>query len=346
MYFRLKKMLVDFRSDTVTKPTHEMLEAMFSAPVGDDVYGEDPTVNELEKYAAALFGKEAGLFCASGTQTNQIALNVHLKPGGEVICHEESHIYKYEGGGIAKNSGASVRLLRGNYGRLKADEVAQWINADDIHFPVTQLISLEDTANRGGGAIYDFNEILKIKEVASNNSLPLHLDGARVMNALVENGMKPADYAQPFDSISICLSKGLGAPVGSVLVGNAAFIKQARRVRKVFGGGMRQAGIIAAGGLYALQHNVTRLKEDHINAKLIESVLSNLSWVDQCMPVQTNIVVAILKDGEKRDYYIQRLAEKEIKVSAFGPGMIRFVTHLDIHADQISYTLEQLKTVE
>lgn len=338
-------MLVDFRSDTVTKPTQAMLEAMFTAQVGDDVYGEDPTVNALEKYAATLFGKEAGLFCSSGTQTNQIALNVHLKPGGEVICHEESHIYKYEGGGIAKNSGASVRLLRGNYGRLNADEVSQWINADDIHFPVTQLISLEDTANRGGGAIYDFNEILKIKTIADRHELPLHLDGARVMNALVENGITPAEYAKPFQSISICLSKGLGAPVGSVLVGDAAFIKQARRVRKVMGGGMRQAGIIAAGGLFALQNNVDRLKEDHQKAKLLEEKLNALAWVEMCMPVQTNIVVAVLKDSNQRDMYIQKLAEKEVKVSAFGPGMIRFVTHMDITESQLNYTLDQLNQI-
>lgn len=208
-------MIVDFRSDTVTKPTLEMLDFMFSAPVGDDVYGEDPTVNELERYAADLFGKEAGLFCASGTQTNQIALNVHLSPGGEVICHEESHIYKYEGGGIAKNSGASVRLLRGNSGRLTAEEVALWINPEDVHLPVTQLVSLEDTANRGGGAVYDVAEIRKIREFTQQHGLPLHLDGARVMNALAVNGMDPATYGAMFDSISICLSKGLGAPVGS-----------------------------------------------------------------------------------------------------------------------------------
>lgn len=338
-------MQVDFRSDTVTKPTQEMLDAMFSAPVGDDVYGEDPTVNALESYAADLFGMEAGLYCSSGTQTNQIALNVHLKPGGEVICHEESHIYKYEGGGIAKNSGASVRLLRGNSGRLHADEVAQWINPDDVHFPVTQLISLEDTANRGGGAIYDFQEIQQLAQLAKKHHLQLHLDGARVMNALVENNIDPKVYGSQFNSISICLSKGLGAPVGSVLVGSKDFIHQARRVRKVFGGGMRQAGIIAAGGLFALKNNVNRLKEDHAAAKLLEAALIQCSWVASCMPVQTNIVVITLKEPSDRDVYIQKFASMGIKVSAFGPGMIRFVTHLDITEDALHYTLDVIKKI-
>lgn len=338
-------MIVDFRSDTVTKPTREMLDFMFSAPVGDDVYGEDPTVNELEQYAADLFGKEAGLFCASGTQTNQIALNVHLSPGGEVICHEESHIYKYEGGGIAKNSGASVRLLRGNSGRLTAEEVALWINPDDVHLPVTQLISVEDTANRGGGAVYEIAEIRKIREFTLQQNLPLHLDGARVMNALVVNGMNPAAYGAMFDSISICLSKGLGAPVGSVLVGSKAFIHQARRVRKVLGGGMRQAGIIAAGGLYALKEHVQRLEIDHEHAHQLERILQNCSWVAHCMPVQTNIVVAVLQQAEKRDLIIRELSNQGVKASAFGPGMIRFVTHLDISEDQVNYTLEVLKKI-
>jgi threonine aldolase len=337
------KMQVDFRSDTVTKPSKEMMEAMFDAPVGDDVYGEDPTVIALEEYAANLFGMEAGLFCSSGTQTNQIALNVHLKPGGEVICHEESHIYKYEGGGIAKNSGASVRLLRGNLGRITAAEAAQWINPDDIHYPLTQLISLEDTANRGGGAVYDFQEIILLSELAKKNQLPLHLDGARVMNALAVNGINPNVYGSMFDSISICLSKGLGAPVGSVLIGKKEFIQQARRVRKVFGGGMRQAGIIAAGGLFALKNNVERLKEDHAAAKILESTLLTCDWVTSILPVVTNIVVVCLKDQSLRDSYIQKFADHGIKVSAFGPGMIRFVTHLDIQQDQLEYAVETIK---
>jgi len=338
--------MIDFRSDTVTKPSNEMLEAMFNAPVGDDVFSEDPTVNELQEFAANYFGKEAALFCSSGTQTNQIAINVHVRPGGEVICHEESHIYKYEGGGIAKNSGASVRLLQGDRGRLTVDEIAKWINnPEDVHFPLTQLVSLEDTANRGGGAIYDFEEIKKIKAFCVANNLPLHLDGARVMNALVETGIDPKVYAAQFDSISICLSKGLGAPVGSVLVGTKEFIKQARRVRKVLGGGMRQAGIIAAGGLYALKNNVDRLKIDHEHARKLEATLNQLEWVKSVLPVQTNIVVTILKDPNQRDVIIERLAERNVRIMPFGPGMLRMVTHLDVTSEQIDETCTVLKSL-
>lgn len=337
--------VVDFRSDTVTKPSKEMLDAMFRASVGDDVYGEDPAVNELQEYAARLFGKEAALFCASGTQTNQIAINIHVKPGGEVICHEESHIYKYEGGGIAKNSGASVRLLQGNRGRLKASEIEKWIMPDDVHFPVTQLISLEDTANRGGGAVYDFKDIEAIAKLAKSRNIPLHLDGARVFNALQVNGIPVKTYAAQFDSISICLSKGLGAPVGSLLVGTNDFIHRARRVRKVMGGGMRQAGFLAAAGLFALENHVARLGEDHARAKELEAAFLGCDWIESSLPVETNILVVILKDETKRDHYIQQLAEAGVKVSAFGPGMIRLVTHLDISQEQVAYTLEQLKKI-
>ena len=335
--------MIDFRSDTVTKPSQEMREAMINAPVGDDVFVEDPTVNELENFSAKLFGMEAALYCSSGTQTNQIAINVHVQPGGEIITNEDSHIYKYEGGGISKNSGASVRLIRGNRGRLTLNDVEQWINPDDVHFPVTQLVSLEDTSNRGGGAIYDFEEIKKISTFCRRNNLPLHLDGARLMNAMVENGVDLKEYASQFDSISLCLSKGLGAPVGSVLIGKKDFIKKSRRVRKVFGGGMRQAGIIAAGGLYALKNNVERLKLDHLHAKALESVLKELTWVKEVVPVDTNIVVAILKDESQRDVILEKLAQKDIKIMAFGSGMLRFVTHLDVSESDIQQTIEVLK---
>lgn len=338
--------MIDLRSDTVTLPTEGMRDAMFSAPLGDDVFSEDPTVNELQEYAASLFGKEAALFCASGTQTNQIAIAVHVRPGGEVICHEESHIYKYEGGGIARNAGASVRLLQGDRGRLQVAEIKKWINnPEDPHFPLTQLVSLEDTANRGGGAIYAFEEIQKIKRFCSENKLPLHLDGARLMNALVETKIDPGIYGAEFDSISLCLSKGLGAPVGSVLIGSADFIKRARRVRKVFGGGMRQAGIIAAGGLYALKNQVERLKYDHDHARQIETVLNELPWVAEVMPVQTNIVVTILKDASKRDAVIAKLAEHGIRIMPFGEGMLRLVTHLNVNSAQIDELCEVLKTL-
>jgi len=332
---KIRKM-IDLRSDTVTKPCPEMIKAMAAAVVGDDVFGEDPTVNELEAFAAQYFGKEAALFCVSGTQTNQIAINVHVKPGGEVICHEESHIYKYEGGGIARNSGASVRLLRGGRGRITAAEIEKYINPiHDVHFPITQLVSIEDSVNRGGGAIYDFEEILKIKAVCQANNLPLHLDGARLMNALAVNGIDPHTYCAPFDSISICLSKGLGAPVGSLLLGSADFIYKARRVRKVFGGGMRQAGFIAAAGLFALKYNVDRLIHDHSHAKLLEIGLKKCAWVADIVPVETNIVIIQLTEMERRDQLILELAKNGIKVIAFGPGLIRMVTHLQITKEDI-----------
>jgi len=336
--------MIDFRSDTVTKPSQEMREQMAKAPVGDDVFGEDPTVNELENYAAALFGFEKALFCASGTQTNQIAINVHCKPGDEVICAQDAHIYKYEGGGIARNSGTSVRLIEGNRGRLTVEEIEPWINnPDDVHYPLTALVSLEDTMNRGGGAIYNFDEIKKIKGFCDAQKLPLHLDGARLFNALVETGVDYKKYGVQFDSISICLSKGLGAPVGSILLGNSAFIKKAHRSRKAFGGGMRQAGIIAQGGLYALKNNISRLKEDHKNAKAIEQELVNNHLFKNVIPVETNIVVGILKEKEKLPAILDKLKQKHILSMPFGPGMIRFVTHLDISKNQIDETLEVIK---
>jgi|TARA_R110000737_G_scaffold164321_1_gene191761 threonine aldolase len=337
--------MIDYRSDTVTKPTLEMREFMFQAEVGDDVFDEDPSIHSLQDYAADYFGKEAALFCSSGTQTNQIAINVHTQPGGEVICHWESHIYKYEGGGIAKNSGVSVRLLDGDRGRIKVEDIKGWVNPDDVHYPVTQLVSLEDTANRGGGAIYDFQEIKKIRTWCDTNAIPLHLDGARMMNALVETNINPKEYANAFDSISLCLSKGLGAPVGSLLLGSKDFIKQARRVRKVFGGGMRQAGFLAAGGEYALRNNVERLKVDHSNAKLLEETLITRPWVKQVVPVMTNIVVVHLNDPENRDKIIHQFKEKSVLCMAFGVGMLRFVTHLNLTDSNIQQTLEVIKSI-
>ena len=333
--------MIDLRSDTVTQPSEEMRFAMANAAVGDDVFKEDPTVIELEAFGAHLFGKEAALFCSSGTQTNQIAINVHVQPGGEVICHEESHIYKYEGGGIAKNTGASVRLLPGDRGRITAANIARWINPPhDVNFPLTQLVSIEDTANRGGGAVYDTEELARISAFCKAQNLPLHLDGARVFNALAVNQLPAATYGAFYDSISVCLSKGLGAPVGSLLIGSAAFIEKARRVRKVFGGGMRQAGIIASGGLYALKYNVDRLKVDHLHALRLGEALQNCGKIESVLPVQTNIVVAMLKDPEQRDLFIEALKNKGILCMAFGPGMIRMVTHLNVSESDCQYCSE------
>jgi len=335
-------MICDLRSDTVTKPTPDMKEFMFNAPLGDDVWGDDPSVNELEELAADMFGKEAAVFCTSGTQTNQIAIKVHTNPGDEVICHEESHIYRYEGGGIAFNSGVSSRFLRGNSGRILAAEIADQINPDDQHHPITKLVSIEDTANRGGGMAYDFEEVKKISAVCSKHKLSLHLDGARIFNALTVTGVSPKEYGKYVDSISICLSKGLGAPVGSVLLGKADFIAKARRVRKVFGGAMRQAGIIASAGTYALKNNTARLKDDHNRAKTIETALHTKNWVKEILPVQTNIVVAILQSGLDEYKIVDKLKETGILCVPFGKGRIRFITHLDLNDKHIDYFSNKL----
>src|ERR1700761_2012732 len=259
-------MPIDLRSDTVTRPTPAMLDAMMTARVGDDVFGEDPSINQLEKMAAGLFGMDAAVYCPSGTMSNQIAIKCHTQPGDEVICEKSSHVYIYEGGGIAFNSGSQVRALDGDRGRITAEQVSQAINPDDVHRARTSLVSLENTCNRGGGSCYDIEEIKKIRQVCSDHQLKLHLDGARLFNALVATGQTAAEYGEVFDSISICLNKGLGCPIGSILMGPAPYIRQARRVRKVFGGGMRQAGFMAAAGIYALHNNIDRLAADHDHA--------------------------------------------------------------------------------
>ena len=331
----IEKKAIDLRSDTVTKPSQAMRNAMFQAEVGDDVFGEDPTINALEEYTAKLFGKEAGLFCASGTQTNQIAISVHCQPGTEVICHEDAHIYKYEGGGIARNSGASVRLMQGNFGVLTPEFVKKYINPDNVHLPITALVALEDTMNRAGGKVYNFETIKQIKAICVANNLPLHLDGARVFNALAINGISPEIYGAPFDSISICLSKGLGAPVGSVLIGSHAFIHKARRVRKVFGGGMRQAGILAAAGLFALENNIRRLSEDHQRAQILATFLVNCSWVSKVWPVETNIVVVEVSANYTTGEILEKIKNNGVLGIEFGENLLRFVTHLDINDDDI-----------
>jgi threonine aldolase len=333
-------MIIDLRSDTVTKPSKEMLEVMFAAKVGDDVFGDDPTVSALESKVAVMFGMEAALFCPSGTMTNQIALKVHLFSGAEVICDKYSHIYLYEGGGIASNSQASVKLLDGNKGRLTASQVKAGINnPEDIHLPLSTLVALENTMNKGGGSIYDFSEIEKIKTVCQENSLKLHLDGARLFNALVESPEGPENYGQVFDSISICLSKGLGAPIGSLLLGRKEFIKKSRRIRKSFGGGWRQAGYLAAAGIYALDNNVQRLRIDHANAKAIGSILRKCSFVKDIMPIDTNIVIFELMEGWTNTEILEILKVKGVLAVGFGPQLIRFVTHLD-------FTLEQINQLE
>lgn len=338
--------MIDFRSDTLTKPTPGMLDAMHSAKVGDDVFGEDPTVNELESYTASLFGMEAGIFCPSGTMTNQIAIKCHTQPGQEIICEQLSHVYLYEGGGIAFNSGSSVKLIEGKYGKIKADQVLAGINNPlDIHRPITSLVSLENTTNRGGGACYDFNDIQAIKAVCLENKLKLHLDGARVFNAIVAKNESPSLYGQTFDSVSVCLSKGIGAPVGSVLLGSSDFINKARRVRKVMGGGMRQAGFIAAGALYGLQHQVERLAEDHLHAKQIAAALKEKDFVEDIYPVETNIIIFKVGGRFTAKELVQTLLEKNIQTIAMAPTIVRIVLHLDISKDMVAQTIGVIESL-
>jgi threonine aldolase len=335
--------MIDFRSDTVTLPTPEMLAYMHQAPVGDDVFGEDPSINALEAKSAYMFGMEAGLFCPSGTMTNQLAIKTHTQAGDEVICEELSHVYQYEGGGIASNSGCSVKLLQGNRGRITASQVLAAIHPEDVHKPISRLISLENTCNRGGGACYDFKEFEEIQKVAKMHHLGLHLDGARIFNAIVHKKEDSKQYGKVFDSISICLSKGLGAPVGSVLVGDAAFIKKARRWRKVFGGGMRQAGSLAAAGIYALDHHVDRLKQDHEKALLIKEALVKKDFVTEVFEVETNIVIAKIEGKYNATQLAALLKEHHILVIAMTPALVRFVLHLDITDEMLTTTIATIE---
>lgn len=337
---------IDLRSDTVTTPTAEMLEAMMQAEVGDDVFGEDPSINALQDYAANLFGMEAALFCSSGTQTNQIAIKLHTQPGSEVICDARSHVYLYEGGGIAFNSGASVKLIQSERGLFTAKDVIENINEENVHFPNTSLVCIENTVNKGGGACWVWEEILKIKEVCKQHNLPFHLDGARLFNALVAKNQNAEDYGKVFDTISICLSKGLGAPVGSLLLGSAQHIQQAKRIRKVLGGGMRQAGFLAAAGLFALQNNIDRLNQDHQHARFIADSIKEKSWVDFILPVETNIIIFKTTDDFPSEKLAAKLHEKNIKISNMGKNLVRFVFHLNQNQTDINYLSEILQSIE
>lgn len=338
--------IIDLRSDTVTRPTKGMLDAMMSAPVGDDVFNEDPTINELEKYAAELFGKEAALFCPSGTMTNQIAIKVHTQPGDELICDASSHIYNFEGGGISFNSGVQAKLVNGNEGRLSAELIEPMINPDLDWLTRTSLVSLENTVNRAGGSYYTLDQIKPIAELCKSKKLALHLDGARLFNALVETNESTKDVGKYFDTISICLSKGLGAPVGSLVLGTKEHIKKARRLRKVFGGGMRQAGFLAAAGIYALKNNVNRLKEDHKKTKEIESALKECTYIESILPVYTNIIIFnVKKEKYTGEAFEKKLAENDIKIAAFGKQTVRMVTHLDFTDEMLEKTVKVLKSL-
>ncbi|WP_026704752.1 threonine aldolase family protein [Flavobacterium soli] len=337
-------MEINLVSDTVTKPTQEMLRYMFQAQVGDDVYKQDPTVNALESMVASIFGMEAAMFFPSGTMANQAAIKLHTQPGEQLIADKWAHVFNYEGGGVSFNSGVSCCLLDGDRGMITAEQVAGAINNPEFyHSPLTSLVCVENTTNKGGGACYDFEEFKRIRKVCDDNGLKFHLDGARIWNALVHKKENPNEYGKVFDTISVCLSKGLGAPIGSVLISDKATIDRAFRVRKIFGGGMRQAGYLAAAGIYALQNNINRLVDDHRRAKELGAVLQKLSWVDKVEPVETNILIFSLKAGVSEQLLIEKLKQKSIYISSMGHGKLRIVTHLDYKEVMHTYVIETLQ---
>ncbi|MEL0649859.1 GntG family PLP-dependent aldolase [Algibacter sp. TI.3.09] len=322
-------MIIDLRSDTVTKPTKHMLDAMMQAAVGDDVFREDPTVNALESRIANMFGKETALFFPSGTMANQTAIKLHTNPGDQVICDKYAHIFNYESGGASFNSGVSCNLLDVNNGIFSAQDVKQAINPEAYYYSKTSLVEIENTANRRGGSCWDYNEIIKIRTVCDENNLGFHLDGARLWHALVAKNETTEQYGKAFDTISVCLSKGLGCPVGSVLVGDKAIMENAIRIRKIFGGNMRQAGYLAAAGLYALDNNIERLAEDHQKAKEIGAILAERSIVKSVEPIETNIVIFELNNNVNEKEFTQKLADKNIHIISMGGNKLRMVTHLD-----------------
>ncbi|MFT5848147.1 MAG: threonine aldolase [Psychroserpens sp.] len=338
-------MIIDLRSDTVTKPTKGMLEAMMTADVGDDVYKEDPSVNALEERLAKMFGKDQALFFPTGSMANQTALKLHTNPGEQVICDKYAHIYNYEGGGASFNSGISCKLIDGHRGMFTAAQVVESINPPDFyHSPLTTLVEVENTTNKGGGACWDFEELKRIRTVCDTHNLGYHLDGARFWNALVNTKETTEDYGQLFDTISVCLSKGLGCPIGSVLIGNNDIMKGAIRVRKILGGGMRQVGYLAAAGLYALDHHVERLTDDHKKAKEIGTVLEELSIIKKVEPIETNIVIFELEPHVDESEFLNQLADHNIHIIGMGSNKLRMVTHLDYTDDMHDKLLEILNS--
>ncbi|MFL9832215.1 GntG family PLP-dependent aldolase [Flavobacterium sp. ST-87] len=336
-------MQINLVSDTVTKPSYEMLQYMFNADVGDDVYKEDPTVTELEDRVAAIFGMEAGLFFPTGTMANQTAIKLHTQPGEQLIADKYSHIFHFEGGGVSFNSGVSCCLLEGNRGMITAKQVAGAINKPDFyHSPLTSLVCIENTTNVGGGACYEMEELQKIKAVCDANNLKLHLDGARIWNALVAKRQNPKDFGKVFDTISVCFSKGLGAPVGSVLLGDKKTIQRALRIRKILGGAMRQSGYLAAGAIYALENNIKLLTEDHRRAKELANVLKKKPWVATVEHVETNILIFSLVPEFQDELLIEKLKQKNISISSVGNRKLRIVTHLDYREVMHTYVIETL----
>jgi threonine aldolase len=337
-------MKIDLISDTVTRPTKEMLAAMMSAEVGDDVFKSDPTVTALQKKAAALFGMEDALFFPSGTMANQTAIKLHTQPGDKLFCDKWAHVYNYEGGGAAFNSGVSCKLIDGDRGMFTAEQLKiASAGRADIHVPYSRLVCVENTTNKGGGACWDFEELKKIRQVCLDQNLDYHLDGARLFNALVAKNETPKQYGELFDTISICLSKGLGAPVGSILLGSKTHIAKALRIRKLFGGAMRQVGFLAAAGIYALDNNIERLADDHKKAKEIEQLLNSLSYIKKVEPVETNIIIFYVKDHLNAEDFISKMEEKNILLTPMGDGKIRIVTHLDFSDQMLEKLLYELK---
>ena len=322
--------MIDLKSDTITRPTPGMMKAIVEAKVGDDVYKEDPTVNLLEERLAKMFGKEKALFFPTGSMANQAAIKLHTQPSEQLICDKWAHVYNYEGGGASFNSGVSCRLIDGHRGMITAAQVEEAINPPDFyHSPLTSVVCLENTTNKGGGACYDFEEIKRIRKVCDEHQLGLHLDGARLFNALVAKNESAQQYGEVFDTISICLSKGLGAPLGSVLIGDEQIMKNAMRVRKVLGGGMRQIGFMAAAGLYALENHIERLAEDQSRAQELGTILAKQAYVKEVEPIETNIVIFYLTEEINESDFLEKLKEKNVIISSMGQGKLRMVTHLD-----------------
>lgn len=339
-------MIIDLRSDTVTKPTNGMLQAMMSAKVGDDVYKEDPTTNALETRLAAMFGKPKALFFPTGSMANQTAIKLHTNPGDQVICDKYAHIYNYEGGGASFNSGVSCKLVDGQRGMFTAKQVLESINPPDFyHSPLTKLVEVENTTNKGGGACWDFEELKKIKDVCTKHHLGYHLDGARLWNALIAKNETPKQYGELFQTISVCLSKGLGCPVGSVLIGDEDIMQNAIRIRKILGGGMRQIGYLAAAGLYALDHHFERLKDDHDKAKQIGEVLKQQSWIKKVEPIETNIIIFELNNDLNEAEFLKKLNEKQIYIIGMGSNKLRMVTHLDYTDEMHETFLKIINTI-
>jgi len=340
-------MTIDLISDTVTRPTKGMLEAMMKAQVGDDVFKSDPTINDLQDKVAKMFGKEAALFFPSGTMANQAAIKLHTQPGDKLFCDKWAHVYNYEGGGAAFNSGVTCRLLDGDRGMFTAEQLEQAVaGRADIHVAFSRLVCIENTTNKGGGACWDFNELIKIKKICEINKLKYHLDGARLFNALVAKNETPEQYGELFDTISICLSKGLGAPVGSILVGSKEDMEKALRIRKLFGGAMRQAGYLAAAAIYALDNHVDRLADDHKRAKIIEQELQTLSYINEVEPVETNIIIFYVKEGISDADFICDMAKDGILLTPMGDGKIRIVTHLDFNDEMLEILLQKLRNYQ